>query len=165
MDRAREFVLGQQEPEPEGTFISVFNCLPNEVCYGYAGISAGLAVLCFLCCFFLLPTLVLSPASFVMCFTFAMIFIILSLAFLHGLRLYMKKLFTDSRKYASILLIISILAAFYFSVINPKYFLSIICCVLEFNAVLYYFFNTSAVTWDRLKMICQVTGRAVKSQF
>jgi hypothetical protein len=89
----------------------------------------------------------------------------MSLAFLQGPRVYIKKLFTDSRKYASFLMIFAIIAAFYFSVINPKYLMSIICCILEFNAVLYYFFNTSAITWERLKMICTVTGNAVKSQF
>ena len=77
--------------------------------------------------------------------------------------MYVKKLFTDSRKYASFLMIFAILAAFYYSVINPKYLMSIICCILELNAVLYYFFNTSAVTWQRLKMICGMAGTAVKN--
>lgn len=165
LDRARNFVLGRQEPEPEGRFISMFNCMSNEVSYGKFAICVILAIVCFMCCFFLLPTLVLSPASFVMCFTFSMIFIILALAFLNGPRLYMKKLFIQKNLYASLFLIVSILCALYFSVINPKYLWSLIFCIFELNAVLFYFFNTTAISWEQLKQGCSMFGSAVKSKF
>ena len=129
----------------------MFNCMSNEVSYGKFAICCLVAVLCLMCCFFLLPTLVISPASFVMCFTFSMIFVIIALAYLNGPRLYMKRLFIQKNLYASLFMIASILCALYFSLISPRYIWSLVFCVCELNAVLFYFFNTTAISCQNIK--------------
>ena len=105
-------------------------------------VSGLLLFASFLC----LPTIVLSPSTFVMCFTFSMIALITAMAFWYGPRLYVKKLFIATNRYASLLLISSMLLALYFSLINPKYVLSLLFCLLELNAVVFYFFNTTAIS-------------------
>ena len=90
-----------------------------------------------------------------MCFTFAMIALISMLAFLAGPRLYVKKLFMQQNLYASIVLITSILGAIWFSMIQQSYLMSILMCVIELNAVMFYFCKTSAVSLTTVRWICK----------
>ena len=165
LERARNFVLGRPEPEPQGPFISCFNCLPNEKSYGYAALCFLGACLLFFGCFMCIPTLVLNPSSFVMCFTFSMISLIVAMAFLNGPRVYCKKLFLQKNLIASVVLISSILLALWFSFFQPKYIWSIIFCVMELNAVMFYFCNSTPISWERIKWVCSAGANAVKSKF
>ena len=164
INQARNFVLGRPEPEPQG-WLSVFNFLGNEKSYLFAFISFAAACFFLLMCVFMLPAIVLMPAKFVMCFTFAMISVIVSLAFVSGPRLYVKKLFIEKNLYASVLLILSILCALWFSLIQPSYILSIIFCVLELNTILFYFFNTKAVSLETVKWMCKGLASSIGSMF
>jgi hypothetical protein len=101
----------------------------------------------------MVPFIMLMPASFVMCFTFAMISLIVAFAFLSGPRVYIKKLFIQKNLYASVLLFISILSALWFSLVDVNYIYSLVCCVFELNSVLFFYCNTTAVNLDTLKWI------------
>ncbi len=85
-------MLGRPEPEPQG-WLSIFNWLPGEKNYTASAICAVVAAFFIMIDVFLAPSIVLLPAKFVMCFTFAMISLLAMLAFLNGPRLYVKKLF------------------------------------------------------------------------
>lgn len=113
---ARNFVLGRAEPEPQG-WLSIFNFLPYHRNYTASVICLGVAAFFIVMDVFLAPEIVIVPAKFAMCFTFAMISLIAAMAFLSGPRLYIKKLFMAKNLWATILLIASILGALWFSVI------------------------------------------------
>lgn len=117
LQKAKTFVLGREEPEPQG-WLRIFNCLPNEKSYMYAAIAFGVAAFFLLLCFFLLATFILAPAKFCACFSLAMVSLICGLAFLHGPRLYIKKLFISKNLVASCVLIVSTLCALWFSLIE-----------------------------------------------
>ena len=129
LNKAKDFVLGRQEPEPQG-WLSVFNCLPNEKKLIYAVISFAVAAFFLLMCFFLLAEIILVPAKFVMCFTLAIVACLFSLAFLNGPRIYVKRLFMEKNLVASICLITSTLLSLWFSMIVESYLMSILCCLI-----------------------------------
>ena len=150
-DQAKSFVLGREEPEPQG-WLSMFNFLPNDKSYTNAGISFAIAAFFLLLAFFLLATIVLMPAKFVMCFTLGMLGLLVGLAFLNGPRTYVKKLFVKENLPASIFLIVSLVLSLWFSLIHASYIFSIIFCICQLNAILYFFCKTSpikmsTVTW------------------
>ena len=135
---ARNFVLGRPEPEPQG-WLSVFNFLPNDKNYIGAIVAFGIAAFFIFLCVLLAPEIMLMPAKFVMCFTFAMISLISAIAMLSGPRLYIKKLFLAKNLYATILLIFSIVMALWFSTITKSYIWSLVFCACELNSVAFYF--------------------------
>ena len=116
LSRAKDFVLGRQEPEPQG-WLSMFNCLPNDKKPIHAMVSFAISAFFLLLCFFLLAEIILMPAKFVMCFTLAIVASLFGLAFLSGPRIYVKKLFIEKNLIASICLIVSTLLSLWFSMI------------------------------------------------
>lgn len=112
-------------------------------------------------CSIMVPVIVLMPASFVMCFTFAMISLIIGFAFLSGPRVYIKKLFIQKNLYATTLLFISISTALWFSLVDVNYLYSLVCCVFELNSVLFFYCNTTAVNLDTLKWIWWASKNAM----
>ena len=105
------------------------------------------------------------PAKFVMCFTFAMIAFICMLALLAGPRLYVKKLFLKENIYASLLLILSVTGAVWFSVIQKSYLMSLLFCILELNAVLFFFCKTSAISLSTVQWVCKAGAGWIGSMF
>ena len=91
--------------------------MSNDVSYSKAVICLCFCVLMGFACVMLLPTVVLSPAMFVMCFTLGMISFILMMAFVAGPRVYLKKLFIEKNLYASVAMLASIILALWFSVV------------------------------------------------
>ena len=87
------------------------------------------------------------------------------MAFFSGPRVYMKKLFVQKNLYASVFMLSSIVLALWFSVFSKSYILSIVFCLCELNAVLWYYCNTSAVSRESLKSVGQLAGAYVKSKF
>ena len=163
MTSAKNFVLGRSEPEPQG-WLSVFNCLPNEKSYTYAIISFVVSGLFGMLSFLMLAMIVAAPDKFVLMFTFAMVALIAGFAFLKGPRSYVKNLFVDKNLYASITLIVSILLSLWFSLVEKSYIWSLLFCLVELNAVLYFFCKTG-ITMTQIKWVASATGNAVKSRF
>ena len=163
LQSAKTFVLGRSEPEPQGC-LSCFNCLTNEKSYVYAGIAFAMAGLFGFLSFLMLATIVVAPDKFVLLFTFTMMFILAGLAFLKGPRSYVKKLFVDKNLYASILLIASILCSLYFSLVDKSYLWSLLFCILQLNAMLFFFCN-SGISVAQVKWFCRTTGNAVVQRF
>ena len=102
----------------------------------------GLSALFLLMALANLITIIISPASFTMFFTMAVIFFMIGLALWNGPRAYVEKCMQKQYRLRSIVLALSILGAFYFSVISSSWLLSLLFCLIEFNAVALYFFNT-----------------------
>ena len=127
------------------------------ICFGVAGLFGFIS-------FVMLSVIVAAPSKFVLCFTITMIALIVGLAFLNGPRKYMKKLFTDKNLYATIVLLVSLLLSLYFSLVVDSYVWSIIFCIAELNAVLYFFCRTSAVNWNTIKWVGKGATSAVKSK-
>ena len=141
MTSAKTFVLGRNEPEPQG-WLRIFNCLGNDKSYTYAIIAFIVAGLFGLLSFFMLAMIVAAPDKFVLMFTFTMMALITGFAFLKGPRCYIKNLFVDRNLYASVALIASILLSLYSSLIARSYLWSLLFCMVELNAVLFFFCNT-----------------------
>ena len=159
---AQNFVLGRQPEEPQG-WLRIFNFLPNDHSYTYAIISFATAALFGFFTFVFLMMIVASPGKFVLLFTITMICLLTGFAFLKGPRTYVKSLFVSKNLYASIALLSSIILALYFSLVQGSYIFSLIFCLVELNAVLFFFFNTG-VTLTQLKWFCATLFGAAKSQ-
>jgi hypothetical protein len=125
---AKDFVLGREEPEPQGT-LAVFNCLPNTKSYMYAGIAFAVAALFLMLAFIMLPFIVLKPSKFVCCFSLGMCALLTGLAFLKGVRVYVKDLFIKKNVAGTAVLGLSLLLSLYFSLIADDYIWSIVFCV------------------------------------
>lgn len=163
MASAKTFVLGRNEPEPQG-WLRIFNCLGNEKSYSYAIIAFIVAGLFGFLSFVMLAMIVAAPDKFVLMFTFTMIAMITGFAFLKGPRSYIKNLFVDRNLYASIALIASILLSLWFSLIERSYIWSLLFCLIELNAVLFFFCNTG-ITLTQIKWFCSGAANAAKSRF
>ena len=158
---AKTFVLGRQEPEPQG-WLRIFNCLSNDKSYTYAIISFVVAVLFGFLSFMMLTMIVLSPDKFVLMFTITVIAVLTGFAFLKGPRTYVKNLFTDKNLYASITLLISMLLALYCSLIMHSYIWSLVFCLVEGNSLMYFFCN-SGVSLAQVKMFCTYGFSALRA--
>ena len=159
----KTFVLGRSEPEPQG-WLSIFNCLGNEKSYTYAIIAFVVAGLFGFLSFLMLAMIVAAPDKFVLMFTFAMIALLTGFAFLKGPRGYVKNLFVDRNLYASVALIASILLSLWFSLVERSYIWSLLFCLIELNAVLFFFCKTG-ITLAQIKWVCTSMGNAIKSRF
>ena len=163
MQSAKTFVLGRSEPEPQG-WLRIFNCLSNEKSYTYAVISFIVAGLFGFLSFMLLALIVAAPDKFVLMFTLSMIALLTGFAFLKGPRSYVKNLFVDKNLYASIALIASILLSLWCGLIERSYLWSIFFCLVELNAVLFFFCKTG-ITVTQVKWFCSGALNAAKSRF
>ena len=104
-------------------------------------------------------------AKFSMCFTFAMMALISMMACLAGPRRYVKNLFLAQNLYASILLIFSICGSLWFSVIQEAWVMSLLFCILELNAVLFFFCKTSAISLSTVQWVCKAGAGWIGSMF
>jgi len=163
LDSAKTFVLGRNEPEPQG-WLKIFNCLGNDKSYTYAMIAFIVAGLFGLMSFVMLAMIVAAPDKFVLMFTFAMMAMLTGFAFLKGPRSYVKNLFVDKNMYASVTLIASIVLSLWFSLVERSYIWSLLFCLIELNAVLFFFCKTG-ISLAQVKWVCTSTGSAIKSRF
>ena len=127
------------------------------ICFGVAGIFGLIA-------FLMLSLIVVAPAKFVMSFSFTMLALIAGLAFLNGPRKYMKKLFTDKNLYASVVLLVSILLSLYSSLIADSYLWSLFFCIVQVNAVLFFFCKTSPINKSTLKWFFKGAWSTIKAK-
>ena len=128
------------------------------IAFGVAGFFLLLAIV-------LIASIVLSPAKFVMCFSMAMLCTMVGLAFLNGPRLYIKKLFEAKNLIASCVLFSSILLSLWFSMIMGSYLMSLLFCVMQLNAIMYFFCKTSAVNLTTIKWVFQSMWSMISSRF
>ena len=117
----------------------------------YAGIAFAVGALFGFLSVLMLGAIVLAPEKFVLCFTLTVCSLLIAMAFLSGPRMYVKNLFRDKNLIASIVLITSLVLSLYFSLIAKSYLMSILMCLLELNAIFYFFCNTPAVSLSTLK--------------
>mmetsp|Transcript_39458 Transcript_39458/g.51647 ORF Transcript_39458/g.51647 Transcript_39458/m.51647 type:complete len:194 (-) Transcript_39458:205-786(-) len=162
LQSAKTFVLGRTEPEPQG-WLSIFNCLSNEKSYTYAIISFVVAGLFGFLSFVMLAMIVAAPDKFVLMFTFAMVSLLTGLSFLKGPRSYIKNLFVDKNLYASIALIASILLSLWFSLVERSYIWSLLFCLIELNAMLFFFCNTG-ISMTQVRWFCSGAVNAAKAR-
>jgi len=143
--------------------LRVFNCLSNEKSYTYAIIAFVVAGLFGFLSFVMLAMIVAAPDKFVLMFTFAMLSLLVGLAFLKGPRSYVKNLFVDKNLYASIALIASIILSLWFSLVEKSYVWSLLFCLIELNAMLFFFCNTG-ISLAQVKWFCSGAFNAAKSR-
>lgn len=160
---AKAFVIGREEAEPQG-WLSIFNCFGNDKNYTYAIISFVVAGLFGLLSFMMLAMIVAAPDKFVLMFTLSMIALLTGFAFLKGPRTYVKNLFVNRNLYATIVLLASVVLSLYFSLVERSYVWSLLFCLCELNAMLFFFCNTG-ITLTQVKWICKGTANAIKSRF
>ena len=163
MQSAKAFVIGREEPEPQG-WLRVFNCLPNEKSYTYALISFVVAALFAFLSFLMLSMIVLSPDKFVLFFTLTTSALLTGFAFLKGPRTYVKNLFVDKNLYASAALLTSIILSLYFSVIAKSYLWSLLFILIEVNCIL-YFFCKAGISVAQVKWVCSTAWSTIKGRF
>lgn len=114
--------------------------------------------------FVMLAMIVAAPDKFVLMFTFTMMSMLTGFAFLKGPRSYVKNLFVDKNLYASIALFASILLALWFGLVERSYLWSLLFCLVELNAVLFFFCKTG-ISLTQVKWVCTSAGSAIKSRF
>ena len=164
LSQAKNFVLGRKEPEPQG-WLSVFNFLSNSKSYMYGGIAFAVAALFGFLSVLMLSTIVFAPEKFVLCFTLTVLALMVGMAFLSGPRMYVKNLFRDKNLIASIVLLTSLVLSLYFSMIAKSYLMSILMCLLELNAILYFFCNTTAISLSTIKTMLKGAWMMLTSFF
>ena len=114
--------------------------------------------------FVMLAMIVAAPDKFVLMFTLAMMALLTGFAFLKGPRTYIKNLFVDKNLYASIVLLTSVVLSLWFSLVERSYVWSLLFCLCELNAMLFFFCNTG-ITLTQIKWFCQAAANAVTSRF
>ena len=120
----------------------VFSILPKEPNYKFAFISFAICGLMLLASIINVFTIVLSPGKFVCIFTFAVLSGLSGLAFWNGPQVYMNKIFEKQYLVRTSTLFISMALALWFSLVNKSYILSLVFCLIEFNAIMLYFCNS-----------------------
>mmetsp|Transcript_3516 Transcript_3516/g.2317 ORF Transcript_3516/g.2317 Transcript_3516/m.2317 type:complete len:148 (-) Transcript_3516:61-504(-) len=129
----------------------VFRWIDDSSSYTNAFICFGIGAIFLMLCIFLLPSIVLMPSKFTLCFSMAMVCFLLGLAFLRGPRTYLNSLFDRAQLPATVVLMSSIAMSLYFSLIASSYIGSVIFCICQFNAILYFTCKTSAVSLNTLR--------------
>ena len=138
--------------------------MPNDKSYTGAIVAFVFAGLFGMLSFVMLAMIAVAPDKFVLMFTLTMLSLIGGFACLKGPRTYVKNLFVGKNLKASIVLISSILLSLWFSLVHQSYVWSLLFCVIELNAVL-YFFCDSGITLTQIKWFCKGMANAVKSRF
>jgi hypothetical protein len=161
---AKDFVLGREEPEPQGA-LAIFNCLPNTKSYMYAAVAFVVAGIFIFMSLMMLPMIVLSPSKFVCTFSLAMCSMIVGLSLLKGVRVYIKDMFNAKNRVASIALIISMMLSLYFSLIQGSYIWSIVFCVVMLNCLIFFFCNTSPIGVEQVKWMGSSMWSMITSVF
>ena len=112
-------------------------------------------------------SIVTAPGTFVLIFTFGVISTITGLAFWNGPQDYMIKISEPKHRVRTLTLFGSMLCSLFFSLVYSSYILSLVFCILEFNAIRLFFCNTfpirnQAKNMESIKY--QAMGQAIKSQ-
>ena len=139
--------------------------MSNEKSFMWGAICFAAAAFFMFLSIILLGAIVVAPAKFTTCFSIACIFAITGLAFLSGPRSYVKKLFVEENRIPSFVLIFSFLFGLYFSMIAGSYILSLIFCILQLNALLYFFCKTSAINKSTLTWFFTTLWASLKVMF
>lgn len=111
----------------------------------------------------MLPLSLASPSKFVLFFTLSVISLLVGLSFLKGPRTYLNTIFKKKNWPKTGFLFGSLIMSLYFSLISPSYIFSIIFCVVEFSAVLYYFFNIGPTGTLGLRAMAGTAKEMVRS--
>ena len=102
---------------------------------------------------FVLPSFLVIPTMFVLYFNVAILSTLVGLAFAVGPRLFVKQRFLGYNLCVTLQLVISILCAFWFSLVEQRYLLILLFCYFELNSTLYFINNTSAWRLDILEKV------------
>ena len=113
----------------------------------------------------MLGTVAVAPDKFVTCFSITLLTVIAGLASMSGPRVYIKNLFRNKNLYASIVLITTMIFSLYFSMIARDYLMSILMSIIELNAVMYFFCNTTAINLTTLKYMAKIFWTAFTGMF
>ena len=128
--------------QPKTCLSKLFAYLPSQPNMKYACISFIICAVMLFASMINLFSIVLAPATFVTMFTIAILAGLSGLAFFNGPQAYMNKIFEKQFLVRTVTLFGSMFLALWFSIFNKSYILSIIFCIIEFNAILLYFCNT-----------------------
>ena len=131
-----------EKPKPTTFGGKMIAMLPEECNKTKALMFFGVASLFLLLAFVNILSIIISPAKFTCSFTIAVILGMIGLSLWNGPQAYVNKCFEKQYLIRTCTLIGSMFGAFWFSVIGNSYLMSIIFCIIEFNAVLLFFCNT-----------------------
>ena len=120
----------------------MFSILPKDPNYKYAFISFAVCGLMLLASIINVFTIVLSPAKFVCIFTFSVLSGLMGLAWWNGPQVYMNKIFEKQYLVRTVTLFVSMGLSLWFSIVNKSYIMSLVFCLIEFNAIMLYFCNS-----------------------
>jgi fucose permease len=87
------------------------------------------------------------------------------LAFLNGPRSYLKKLTAKKNMVATSVLFGSMVLSLYFSLIESSYLLSLVFCIVEFNAIALFFCNSFPMGTQGIKFIGSSAGKVLAAPF
>ena len=98
-------------------------------------LGSGILLLIFSLIF--IPTIIISPAKFSMCFSLGSLLFLISFLFLYGTKKYMEKIFSKERFWITIMFIVSILIGCGFA-IGKNYLISLICSIFQFISLILF---------------------------
>ena len=135
-------IASSQEIEEEKTYkdkikdflISKIEVDRNIIVF-LALLGSGILLLIFSLIF--IPTIIISPAKFSMCFSLGSLLFLISFLFLYGTKKYMEKIFSKERFWITIMFIVSILIGCGFA-IGKNYLISLICSIFQFISLILF---------------------------
>lgn len=116
------------------------------------GCCFGASVLCFAMSFFLFPVLALKPRKFGLLWSMGSFLFVISFGILQGPNAYIKHLCGKDRILFTTVFFASVISTMYCAVVLKSTILTIVACVVEVFAILYYVvsyfpFGATTLTW------------------
>ena len=142
----------------------MFSVLSDEKSYTRGFMAFGICAILLLISLMNIFSIVIAPAQFVCTFTMAVIAALTGLAFMNGPQQYMNKIFEKQNLVKTVTLFASMFLALWFSLVQKSYILSLIFCVIEFNAIMLYFCNSFPAGRSLESVKNQAMASAVRSQ-
>lgn len=121
------------------------------------------AVACFALCFFIMPVLALKPRKFAVLWTFGSLLFIISFGALQGPMNYLKHLLSSTRILFTVTYFGSIILTLVFSIGMKSTILTIVACLFQVVAALWYAVSYFPMGTQSLKFASRIGARQVTS--
>ena len=146
-DETQETLLGSFQARAAGMMDSLsFQSNPDNECCGltrmqrYLGffMMLGTGLFCFFLSLFFLPMVIIAPGKFALTFTTGSLLFLFSWSVLNGFMAHMKALISYDRIAFTMSYMGSMVLNLYFTVVNPKYVMIILCTIIQMIALAWY---------------------------
>ena len=82
-----------------------------------------------------------------------------------GAKTFFKGVFGDKNTFASIVYVVGLVCAIYFSAVEPDYLYTLFFCVLQINAVIFFFLHMNPINAETIKQNLKSTVQSISARF